>query len=328
MSLSLRRFLAAATLSVATLSVATLVTTPAAAQAAATEVDGDISVPCWIYSYTQDADWYFPATTTPKALVYLQHGFSRSGANLADLARRYQAAGFLVFAPTLPSIDLYGCTVNNTGNNTVFLTSVAAWIGQSSSPTGALAKSYAAAAKTAGRTGSTLPTKLVLAGHSAGGEAVTYIANVLRTTYPAAFANLEYLQLLDPVKSPAGTNMAIGLTGLKTTALPIRTISSPPYLANSNASGTVELTSTINSNFLGVRLTSGSHCDAEGSSTNVLCTLTAGTSQAANVTALQTLAVNWTLDEVDHTTTATCYPGGTYYQGLLTAGTIETLSGN
>ncbi|GIF25379.1 hypothetical protein BJ973_003658 [Actinoplanes tereljensis] len=321
MSLSLRRFLAAAILS-----AAALVATPTAAHAAAVEVDGDISVPCWIYNYTQDADWYFPATGTPKALVYLQHGFSRSGANVADLARKYSAAGFLVFVPTLPSIDLYGCTVNNTGNNTVFLNSVAAWIGQSGTSTGALAKSYAAAASKAARSGSTLPTSLVLAGHSAGGEAVTYIANVLRTTYPTVFANLKYLQLLDPVKSPAGTNMAVGLTGLKTTTLPIRAISSPPYLANSSASGTVELTNTIESNFLGVRLTSGSHCDAEGTSTNVLCTLTAGTSDPANVAVLQTLAVNWTTDAVAGTTTATYYPGGAYYQGLLTAGTIETLS--
>ncbi|BCJ48176.1 hypothetical protein GCM10010168_25360 [Actinoplanes ianthinogenes] len=154
MSLSLRGVLAALTLS-----ASLLVATPAAAGAAAVEVDGEISVPCYKSTYHPDADWYFPATTSPKALVYLQHGFSRSNGNVADLARRFQAAGFLVFAPTLPSADIFGCTVNNLGNNTVFLTSVAGWLGQATDPNAALAKSYAAAATTAGRPGSTLPAK-------------------------------------------------------------------------------------------------------------------------------------------------------------------------
>jgi hypothetical protein len=322
-SLSPRRILAALLLS-----ATVLFATPSAAQAAAVEVDGEISVPCWISTYNQDADWYFPATTSPKALVFLQHGFSRSNGNMADLARRYQAAGFLVFAPALPSINLYGCTVNNTGNNTAFLNNVAAWLGQATTSTSALARSHAAAATAAGRPGSTLPTKYVLAGHSAGGEAVTYIANRLRTTHPSAFAALKYLQLLDPVKSPAGSNMATGLSGLANTSLPVYTISSPPYLSNSNASGTVELVNQLDRPFLGVRLTSGSHCDAEGASTNGLCTLTGGASQAKNVTALQTLAVAWASDAVAGTTTASYYPGGSYYQGLLTSGTIQTLSGN
>lgn len=321
MSPSLRRVLAALTLS-----TATLVATPAAAHAAAIEVDGSISVPCHVFTYTPDADWYFPATTSPKALVYLQHGFSRSNANVADLARKYQAAGFLVFAPTLPSADIYGCTVNNLGNNTVFLNSIAAWIGRAGDSGAALATSYAAAAKAAGRAGSKLPASYILAGHSAGGEAVSYIADQLRTTYPAAFAKLKYVQLLDPVKSIVGDNMATGLTGIAGTGLPIRTISSPPYLANSNAGGTAELLADVDRDFLGVRLTTGSHCDAEGASTNILCTLTAGTSKAANVTALQTLAVGWAVDAADGTTTATYYPGGVFYQSLLTAGTIQTLS--
>ncbi|BBH71514.1 hypothetical protein ACTI_81990 [Actinoplanes sp. OR16] len=307
---------------VALLVSAAVLLTPSPAQAAAVEVDGAVTIPCAGSTLNQDADWFFPATTTPAALVYLQHGFSRSNTNVADLARKYQAAGFLVFTPALPSSNLYGCTVNNTGNNTAFLNNVAALLGSS----GALGASYAAAAATAGRSGTTLPSSLVLAGHSAGGEAVTHIANRLRTAYPATFSALKFLQLLDPVKSPSGTNMADGLTGLSGTSLPILTISSPPYLSNSNASGTVELQNRIDRPFLGVRLTTGSHCDAEGATTNFLCTLTGGASKAPNVSALQTLAVNWARDAVSGTTTATYYPGGSYYQGLLTSAVIETIS--
>ncbi|MFF0373136.1 alpha/beta hydrolase family protein [Actinoplanes missouriensis] len=318
-SLSPRRIVAALLLSASVLAA-----TPSAAHAAAVEVDGAVTIPCAGSTLNQDADWFFPAATTPKALVFLQHGFSRSNANVADLARKYQAAGFLVFTPNLPSTNLYGCTVNNTGNNTAFLNNVAALLGNGAG--GALGTSYAAAAATAGRSGTPLPTTYVLAGHSAGGEAVTYIANRLRTTFPAAFAGLRHLQLLDPVKSPSGTNMADGLTGLAGTSLPITAISSPPYLSNSNASGTVELQARIDRPFLGVRLTTGSHCDAEGATTNWLCTLTGGTSKAQNVSALQTLAVNWASDAVTGTTTAAYYPGGAYYQNLLTGNVIQTLS--
>ncbi|MEV6342815.1 alpha/beta hydrolase [Actinoplanes sp. NPDC051851] len=305
-----------------------LLMTPAPGYAAATVVTTTVDVPCGTGTLHQAVDWYFPTTTSPKALIYLQHGFSRSKSNMADLAGEYQTAGYLVFVPTLPSSNANNCTVNNTGSNTTFLTNVAAWFGTATSSTGNLAVSYATAATTAGRAGSTLPTTFILAGHSAGGEAVTYVAGVLATTYPAAYANLKFLQLLDPVESPSGTNMATGLTAVGGTSLPVRTVSSPPYLANGQASGTVELTATLDRDFLGVRLTTGSHCDAEGSSTNFLCTLTAGASKAANVTALQTFAVAWANDAVAGTTTATYYPGGTYYQSLLTAGTIETLSGD
>ncbi|WP_436529354.1 alpha/beta hydrolase [Actinoplanes sp. HUAS TT8] len=316
--MSLSRLLAAVVLT-----SAALLTVPTPASAAATVVTNTVDVPCGSGTLHPAADWYFPATTSPKALVYLQHGFSRSKSNMAALAGKYQADGFLVFAPTLPSSNSSGCTVNNTGSNPAFLAGVAAWFG---SPTSNLATSYAAAATTAGRTGSTLPTKFVLAGHSAGGDAVTYVAGLIKTTYPAAFTNLRYLQLLDPVKSPSGTNMATGLAALASTSLPIYTISSPPYTANSNASGTAQLITSLPSRtFLGVRLTTGSHCDAEGSSTNFLCTLTAGSSKAANVTALQTLAVAWTNDAVAGTMTSSYYPGGTYYQSLLTANTIVTL---
>jgi pimeloyl-ACP methyl ester carboxylesterase len=320
-----RRFLTTVALSASLLAAA-----PAAAHAASawTEVSTTVDVGCSIFTYHQAADWYFPATSRPKALVYLQHGFSRSNGNMQDLAEHYAAAGFLVFAPTLPSADIYGCTVSNLGNNNPFLNNVAAWLGTATTSSGNLAKSYATAAAAAGRTGQALPSRFIIAGHSAGGESATYIANRLRTTYPAAFAKLKFVQLLDPVKSAIGNNEPAALAGLATTSLPILAISSPPYLGNSNASGTVALTDALGRSFLGVRLVTGCHCDAEGASTDGLCTLLDGTPQAKNITALQTLAVAWAVDAADGTTTAGYYPGGAYYQSLLSANTIETLSGS
>ncbi|GGM05996.1 alpha/beta hydrolase [Dactylosporangium sucinum] len=292
-----------------------------------TEVSTTVDVKCAALTYHPAADWFFPATTSPKGLVYLQHGFSRSNGNMADLAEHYATAGFVVFAPTLPSADIFGCTVNNIGNNTPFLNNVAAVLGDASNANGALARSYATAAAQAGRSGTALPTRYVIAGHSAGGEAVAYIANRLRTTYPSQFARVKLVQLLDPVKSPVGSNLAAGLNGLAQTSVPVYAISSPPYLANSFGNGTTELVNDLDRPFLGVRLTTGSHCDAEGASTDGLCTVLNGTSQPQNVAALQTFAVAWALDAAGGTTTTTYYPGGTYYQSLLGSGVTQTLSG-
>ena len=240
---------------------------PGQARAATwTQVSNTVDVSCAAFTYHPAADWFLPAGT-PKGLVYLQHGFSRSNGNLADLAEHYAAAGFAVFAPTLPSADIFGCTVSNLGNNAPFLNNVATWLGQADNANGALARSYANALSKAGRAAAALPTSYVIAGHSAGGEVAAYVANRLRTTYPGQFARVRLVQLLDPVKSFIGSNMATGLNGLNLTSTPIFAISSPPYTANSNANGTVELTTDVHRPFLGVRLTTGSHCDAEGAST-------------------------------------------------------------
>ncbi|MEU8076829.1 alpha/beta hydrolase [Catellatospora citrea] len=307
---------------------ATLLAAPAPASAApgVVEVSNTVDIRCAFYTMKADVDWYFPAGT-PRGLVHLQHGFSRSNGNVQDLAEHYATAGFVVFAPTLPSANLYGCTVNNIGNNTAFLDNVADLLGKAADSTDKLGRSFADARTRAGRSGLALPTSYVISGHSAGAEVAAYVANKLRTSYAAQFAKVKALVLLDPVKSPVGQSMADAFHGLKTTTLPMYAISSPPYLANSNASGTVELVNDVPRPFLGVRLTTGCHCDAEGASTDGLCTLTSGTPQPRNVAALQALAVTWAVDGVTGTTTATHYPGGAYYGDLLATGAIQTLSG-
>ncbi|WP_436775833.1 alpha/beta hydrolase [Yinghuangia sp. YIM S09857] len=323
-----RRFIARGALALsASIALQLGVTAPSASAApTVTKVENTVEVRCAAFIYHRSSDWYFPAGT-PKGTVWLQHGFSRSNNQLDDLARRYAEAGFVVFAPTLPSADLFGCTVSNLGNNTAFLDNVADLFGKSADPGDKLGRSFADARAEAGRPGLALPQNLVFVGHSAGAEAVSYAANRLRTNYPSAFARLRGLVLLDPVNSFIGLNMANALNGLNTTDKPILAVSSPPYLANGNASGTVELTTDVHRPFLGVRLTSGSHCDAEGASTDALCTLPNGAPQPANVTVLQTLAVNWASDFVQGTTSPAYRPGGTYLEPLRASGVVQYLSG-
>ncbi|MEV6162063.1 hypothetical protein AB0L71_09065 [Streptomyces sp. NPDC052052] len=303
---------------------------PSSAQAdqAVTSASTTVDVPCAAFTYHPDADWYFPSGT-PKGLIWLQHGFARSGGNMADLATHYAAAGYLVFVPSLPSADIFGCTLQNLGNNKPFLNNVATWFSGADDSSGALATSYARAAAKAGRSGTPLPSSLLFSGHSAGGEAVEYVAQRLHSAAPTTFARLKGLVLLDPVKSVIGDNTEASLAGLSATSLRVRTISSPPYLCNSDAAGTTALQEAYpDASFVGVRLTTGSHVDAEGASTDTVGSLGCGTSQAKNVTALQTLAVGWAVDAFSGRTTATYYPGGASYESLVAAGTIETLAGS
>ncbi|MFC9971091.1 hypothetical protein ACFVH6_09345 [Spirillospora sp. NPDC127200] len=301
-----------------------LTATPA--QAAAVRIRTTVEVRCAFTVRDQSADWYFPAGA-PKGLVWLQHGFARANDNMADLAGRYASAGYLVFAPTLPSANIYGCTLQNIGNNTDFLNNVADLFGKAADPGDKLGRSFARAKAAANRPGLALPQDKVFAGHSAGGEAALYVAQRVRSAHPAAWATMRGIVLMDPVKSFIGDNTDSALNHLDNTALPIHTISAPGYSCNNNGSGTAAVQARLHRPFVGVRLTSGAHTDAEGASSNQVGNALCGTPQAKNVTALQTLALGWAGDAFAGTRTPDYYPGGAYYQSLLNAGTAQTLAG-
>ncbi|MGC4985402.1 hypothetical protein ACLQ18_33000 [Streptomyces sp. DT193] len=311
-----------------TLAVALLLAfLPSGARAAGvTRESTTVDVSCAAFTYHQSADWYFPSGT-PSGLIWLQHGFARANDHVRDLAEHYAAAGYLVFAPTLPSADLFGCTLPNLGNNKPFLDNVASWFTTKGTGADRLRASYARAAASAGRAGTALPSSLVLSGHSAGGEAVEYVAQRLHASAPADFARVRGLVLLDPVKSFLGSNTEDALTGLAGTGLPVHTISSPPYSCNSDATGTEAVQKLVPAAFVGVRLTTGAHTDAEGASTDLSGTALCGTPQTKNVAALQSLATAWASDAFTGRTTAAWYPGGASYDALLAAGTISTLAG-
>ncbi|MFG2090052.1 hypothetical protein [Spirillospora sp. NPDC048824] len=321
------RALAVATTAVAAATaVATAPAAAAPARATATRIQTTVEIRCAFTTLDQSADWYFPSGT-PEGLVWLQHGFARANDHVADLAGEYASAGYLVFAPTLPSGHIFGCTLQNIGNNTDFLGNVADLFGRASDPDGKLGRSLARAKAEAGRPEVTIPSSMVFSGHSAGGEAVAYVANRVRTDHPAAWTGLRGLVLLDPVKSFIGDNLVTGLDGLDGTGRQIRTISAPDNPCNNGSSGTEAVQSEVHGPFVGVRLTSGDHTDAEGASTDSIGTIACGTPEAGNVAALQTFAVAWARDAFDGTRTPAYLPGGAYYQNLLSAGTIETLTG-
>ncbi|MEI8080654.1 MAG: alpha/beta hydrolase [Actinomycetes bacterium] len=269
--------------------------------------------------------WWFPQGP-PKALVWLQHGFARSNDNMADLAGKLAGNGYLVFAPDLASANVLGCTLENLGGNGNYMRNVADLFGKKDN-TDKLSRSWAAAAAKLGRTGLAMPTKMVFIGHSVGGEAVVFVGAQVIKNYPGQAPNLVGEVLLDPVPSPVGDHLATGIDGLVAAKTPIRVVAAAPGTCNKDGEGTATLASHA-SGFLGLRLTTGKHTDAEGSSTDRIATLACGKPAAANVSALQTLALAWTADMVDGTRTAKYYPGGAYVEALRQSGAATVLSGS
>jgi len=88
------------------------------------KVSTSLAVRCAFLTYRLPTDWYFPVGD-PHGLVWAQHGFVESRKVWTEFATRAARAGFLVVAPTLPTADLFGCTVQNLGNNPRFLNHVA-----------------------------------------------------------------------------------------------------------------------------------------------------------------------------------------------------------
>ena len=279
--------------------------------------DQDVLVDCGTGGTSVPTDWYFPVPNPNLGLVWVQHGFSRANNQFTDLATKIAAEGYVVFATSLAP-GATGCSMNNEG----FLSDFARLFPDLGNPSGSLRTSAAIAANEAGTSLASLPTLFAFAGHSAGGASIAWVAKELVTTYPATGASLRGLAFLDPVESSSGALIASALPSLA--AKRMTTISSPPYSCNSNASGTA-LLAALPRPFVGVELTSGCHCDAEGASTDALCTLFCGTPQAANVSALQTLATKWIGDFFAGTYTPAYYPAGAYYEGQLGAGRIRTL---
>ncbi|MET7770072.1 hypothetical protein [Nocardia sp. NPDC005366] len=281
---------------------------PATAHAGpVTHTTQSVDIPCGTSVLHQPSDWFLPAGP-PRGLVWLQHGFARTNTNVADLATHFADAGYLVFTPALPFMDLDGCTLQNLTGNRGFLDNVAHLFGTATDPTSTLGLSLAEAVDDSGHAPIAMPRQMIFIGHSAGAEAVTYVADRIRTAHPDAWTGLSGLVLLDPVKSFVDNNTEPSLISLDRTGLPILAISAAPSWCNSFGTGTMALQQYLHRPFLGVRLTSGVHTDGEGASSDTLGTLLCGVPQAANVSELDLLALGWADDYLSGATTAEFYP--------------------
>jgi hypothetical protein len=222
--------------------------------------------------------------------VWLQHGFGRSAHHLASLAACLAGDGNLVLAPSLPSALLplrlprpfrhtagqRGLSVNNLTGNRPLLDELAAALANEVGPVARAASRDAAA-----------DGGLVLIGHSAGADAVAWIAGALTATWsrpPAA------LILVDPVPSPTGDNLVAGLR--RAAGVPVRIVAAAPGRCNRNGLGT-QLALSARPDASGFQLRTGSHADVEGVTSDHLARVLCGVPQPGNVAATRALIRTW-----------------------------------
>jgi pimeloyl-ACP methyl ester carboxylesterase len=214
-------------------------------------------------STTVQVDWYAPVTT-PKALVYLQHGWIGSSRQMRDAALAFTADGYLVAVPTIPSISV-SCGLNSEG----FIRSLGPALAD-----GTITDSgrRALGARWPGE-----PDRMVLAGHSVGAA----IASLLASD-PALRDRVALVIHLDAVESRSAYLHA-ALQADTTT--PILQLVAPPSSLNADNSGP-HVVGTFRSGGSyapgtdGALITSGSHCDPLGEYPLNICGSTAKNQRA------------------------------------------------
>ncbi|WP_188586101.1 alpha/beta hydrolase [Gordonia jinhuaensis] len=278
------------------------------------------------------ATWYLPSGT-PRGFVWLQHGFARTAANLDAQARSYAEHSLVVMAPTISSFSASGCAIaSNIASNSTFTEEMASVFAAGTDPTGALGISLHRAEAMAHRSEEPMPTTMIFSGHSAGGEFVLTTADKLRIDHPQQFSRLRGLVLFDPVASFVGDGFATAATDLanangKGGGPTIRVIASPPSPSNADGRGVLILSTSTHQAFLGTRLTTGIHIDVEGESTDILGIASElAVPDPRNVAVLRTLSNAWATDIFDGGFQSEYYPGGTYYDALISTHRATTLS--
>jgi acetyl esterase/lipase len=218
-----------------------------------------------------DVEWHLPAAE-PRALLTLQHGYTRRCANLRHTASGLAAAGFATLC--LNADMAHGAPA------------LAAALGQ--------ALAGAAFGLPDGRA---LPSRVLVAGHSAGGLFAAHLGAELQRRVPERLAGAL---LFDPVGGAAlaealGTVSAGGLR-------PVRALLAPPSRCNANQRARQALTQVADAAraaghdpFVGLELRAATHLDAEGEDTEAVAVWACreGPPQAQAVALLRALAAGW-----------------------------------
>lgn len=224
--------------------------------------------------------WYLPETQHAKGFVILFHGFARNKGHMRDLASRLQKEGLVVLTPSL-GLGLI--------NNKDFLNS--------------MSEGLSALEKIPG-TEFSLPSTLVVAGHSAGGKNAAILGASLRRSLGERLAGV---MLLDPVERDGQLETA--LNALEEQGVDTLSVLARPSSCNANSNAT-ELLKRFKADFKGLRFVKGSHCDAEGTSTDGMCRMPCGASQEQTMESTQAFAVNWILGFSEASRRHSYFPGG------------------
>lgn len=242
------------------------------------------------------ADWYFPDTDTPAGLIYLQHGFlanaSFYSATAAYLAEKTSS---VVVVPTLTwnffDVDNYPLEWPATGRAIADL-----FTGDRAALT--------ASARAAGYEGD-LPTRIVLAGHSAGGGLIAMVGR-----YMAEAGNtddLAGLVMFDGVGTLSFLAQDLAKIPL---SVPVYNIAADPSRWNWYGDTNRKLDLVRPGMFTGVTIKGGHHADGMQTTAPIVqyfAYLAMGHSSPVDVLANRVLAVGWINDMLEGTHTAGLY---------------------
>ena len=248
------------------------------------------------------ADWYFPDNDeAPTGLIYFQHGFlataSFYSATAAYLAEKTNS---IVVAPTLTwnvfDTDDYPLMLPHTHRAVADL-----FVGDRSV--------LNASARAAGFAG-TLPTRVVLAGHSAGGGLVAGTARYLVESGVAD--DLAGVVMFDGVGFL--DHMSANLAKIPH-SIPVYNLAAEPDSWNTYGDANIRLVEARPGMFTGVMVEGGSHSDSMQSASPIvqfMSYLATGFSTQMNINANEILAAGWINDMFAGTHTAKLYgPAGT-----------------
>ncbi|MEW5813728.1 MAG: alpha/beta hydrolase [Actinomycetota bacterium] len=242
------------------------------------------------------ADWYFPDTDNPAGLIYLQHGFLANAtfysATAAYLAEKTDS---IVVVPSLTwnpfDIENYPLEWPSTGRAIAALFS-----GDRAALT--------ASARAAGYDG-VLPTRVVLAGHSAGGGLIAMVGRYMVENGDAD--DLAGLIMFDGVGTLSFMGQDIAAIP---TSIPVYNIASAPSSWNWYGDTNRKLNAVRPGMFTGVTIKGGSHGDGMQTTAPIVqyfAYLAMGYSSPIDVMANKVLAAGWINDMLDGTHTDRLY---------------------
>ncbi|HUO39502.1 MAG TPA: alpha/beta hydrolase, partial [Mycobacterium sp.] len=247
---------------------------------------------CAASACTVTADWYFPAGSSPQGLIYLQHGFLANAAMYSYTAAALaEDTDSIVVAPTLTSN---------------FFAINALWLG--GAPMAQAVANLFVGDRTALTTSAsaadghpvTLPTRLVLVGHSLGGTLVLGVAGDMADN--GSIDDLAGVVLFDGV---ALQPTLVSTTVAKVPSnLPILMIASPPYWLNVFGQTVNALVNARPGQFDGVQLVGGRHIDYMQGGNPLIqlgAYLVGGFSRPRNIDVVKTLASGWINDMFEGT---------------------------
>ncbi|MCT7658246.1 hypothetical protein [Mycobacterium deserti] len=238
--------------------------------------------------YQASTDWYFPTDAEPDKIIYFQHGaFARAGLynyTAAELAERNNA---IVVAPSITS-NYFACDGCQMAGEQMHAAIADLFLGDRAA--------LLASAKAAGFTGSALPQRFVIAGHSGGGQTAGGAAG-----YYAQFAPADRLHDMAGVllfdTSPIGGAIERGVRKIPLD-IPVHAISAEAGPLN-DYGGVNEVLARLRPGFVGVQIIGGAHGDAWQSSNafaQLVVGIGTGFSQPRNIEAVHVLAQGWIAD--------------------------------